>query len=479
MSAYCPLLILLVANANAVGPPPIANLKARINLAAFNFFSKTARHVVDIEVPKIELPVISCDITGGPGHGTVTAYNLKITKFHSPKFNFLLSDDGLSWSSSEGAIKIGGFWKADYTFLIPFYESGWVEALASDIHVNVAARVVAISDRPQIILGDCTADVTHFNIEIGGGVLPWLVNLFQALISMEIKKVIHNQACETARSILVDKFNDFLLSLPLHLPVGRGFYVDYALERNPVYTSSFLEGVATAEVLYGSQSCTPATIDKWSEEGLVPRMVVMWMSESVPNCLLSTAHKGKLLQFTVTKDVPKIAPYLRTSCSLLSLCIGRFFSKLSREYPRQYIDLHFRTFDSPEVIMANGVANASATFAVDFYIHPEKLHQVSLARIILRMSSSVIPQIQENKFVGKLNGSEIEVREDFSHIGEMSKTFLAMFKEVFAMTAHVMMQAILHTGVPIPIFDNITISNSSELRVFKKYIRLDADFEFE
>ncbi|VDM55505.1 unnamed protein product [Angiostrongylus costaricensis] len=98
-------------------------------------------------------------------------------------------------------------------------------------------------------------------------------------------------------------------------------------------------------------------------------MMVVWMSESVPNCLLSTAHAGKLIQFTITKDVPKFAPYLRTR-------------------------------------------------------------------------------------------------------------FLAMFKEVFAMTAHVMTQAILHNGVPIPIFDNITVSNSSELRVFKKYIRLDADFKW-
>ncbi|VDM55732.1 unnamed protein product [Angiostrongylus costaricensis] len=146
-------------------------------------------------------------------------------------------------------------------------------------------------------------------------------------------------------------------------------------------------------------------------KGLLPRMMVVWMSESVPNCLLSTAHAGKLIQFTITKDVPKFAPYLRTSCSLLSICIGRFFSKLSRKYPNQYNDLHFHTFDSPTVRMETGDVNASATFAVDFYIHPKKLQ------------------------------------------------FLAMFKEVFAMTAHVMTQAILHNGVPIPIFDNITVSS--------------------
>ncbi|KAE9413058.1 hypothetical protein Angca_003742 [Angiostrongylus cantonensis] len=478
MSAYYLLLTLFIANASAAEPPPVANLKARVNLAAFKFFSKTAHHVVDIEVPKITLPVITCNITAGPGRGTASVYKLNVKKFRSPKFDFLLSDDGLSWSSSQGAIKIGGLWEAEYTFLIPFYESGWIEALAADIHIKVSARVIVVNNRPQIILNHCAADVTHFDVEIGGGVLPWLVNLFQEIISIEVRKAIHNQACETARSVLVGKFNDFLLTLPLRLPVGKGFYVNYAFEGDPVFSSSFVEGVATAEVLYGMRSCTPAMTDEWSEKSLLPRMMVVWMSESVPNCLLSTAHAGELIQFTATKNVPKLAPYLRTSCSLLSICIGRFFSKLSREYPDQYIDLHFHTFDSPTVRMESGGVNASATFAVDFYIHPKKLHQVNLARIILELSSSVVPEIRENRFVGRLNGSEIDVREDFSNIGKMSRTFLAMFKEVFAMTAHVMMQAILHKGVPFPVFDNITVSNSSELRVFKKYIRLDADFEF-
>ncbi|VDM67826.1 unnamed protein product [Strongylus vulgaris] len=63
----------------------VSNLKARLNLSAFKFFSKTAHHVIDVEVPKIALPDITLDIHAGPGKGTVSAYDLKITKFQSPK----------------------------------------------------------------------------------------------------------------------------------------------------------------------------------------------------------------------------------------------------------------------------------------------------------------------------------------------------------------------------------------------------------
>ncbi|KIH46656.1 hypothetical protein ANCDUO_23289 [Ancylostoma duodenale] len=207
-----------------------SNLKARLNLSAFKFFSKTAHHVVDVEVPKIALPDITVDISAGPGKGKVSAYELKITKFHSPKFDFLLSDEGISWSSQQGAVKIKGKWEAEYTMLVPvlmhflrstfvaavplkvclrIYKyvlsfdrlrgteqvrtSGWTNVLASDIRLNVSAKLVALDSRPQVSLGDCAVDVGHFDIEIGGGVLPWLVNLFRADISRAIKKTIHEQ----------------------------------------------------------------------------------------------------------------------------------------------------------------------------------------------------------------------------------------------------------------------------------------------
>ncbi|KAK5971575.1 BPI2 domain-containing protein, partial [Trichostrongylus colubriformis] len=371
---------------------------------------------VDLEIPKIALPDITLDITAGPGHGVVAAHNLNITKFKSPNFNFLLSEKGLSWSSSGGAVKIGGLWEAEYTIGVPV------------------------------------------GFRIGGGVLPWLVNLFRTEISYALKKTIHNQACETARSILLVDFNEFLFSLPLHIPIGQDFYLDYALQRNVTYNSEFAEVELLADVVYGLHTCHPEKIEQWEEAGLIPKMMVVWLSETVPNCLLSSAHEGKLVQFTITKDIPELASYLRTSCSLFSICIGRFFPRLKSEFPDQYVDLHFHTYDAPFVQMHDGEVIMNATFAVDFYIHPRKDHMKSLARMVLESSSIILPEIVDNRLTGSLNDTQLQLWEDFSDIGEMSKTFLTMFEKVFATFARVMVEAVLHKGVPLPIFDNVTIS---------------------
>ncbi|KHJ83726.1 hypothetical protein OESDEN_16572 [Oesophagostomum dentatum] len=122
-------------------------------------------------------------------------------------------------------------------------------------------------------------------------------------------------------------------------------------------------------------------IEEWSEADLVPKMTVIWMSESVPNCLLKSTHEGKLVHFTVGKDIPSVVSYLRTSCSLISICLGRFFKKLRTEYPDQYSDLYFHTYDAPFAHMQDDSIKINSTFAIDFYINPMKKHSKSLARL--------------------------------------------------------------------------------------------------
>ncbi|KAK5968972.1 hypothetical protein GCK32_014057 [Trichostrongylus colubriformis] len=169
----------------------------------------------------------------------------------------------------------------------------------------------------------------------------------------------------------------------------------------------FAEVELLADVVYGPHTCHSENIEQWEEAGLIPKMMVVWLGETVPNCLLSSAHEGKLVQFTITKDIPELASHLRTS---------------------------------------------------RFYIHPKKDHMKSLARMVMESSSIILPEIVDNRLTGSLNDTQLQLWEDFFDIDEMSKTFLTMFEKVFATFARVMVEAVLHKGVPLPIFDNVTTS---------------------
>ncbi|EYC40960.1 hypothetical protein Y032_0588g361 [Ancylostoma ceylanicum] len=366
------------------------------------------------------------------------------------------------------------------TLKFQVWSSGWVNVQASDIRLNVSGKVTALNHRPQIHLGDCSAELGTFHIELGGGMVPWLVNFFRGVISRTIKNAIRDKACEISRSVLLAEVNDHILSLPLHLPVWENFFIDYAVEKSPEFTSSYVEAEAAAELVYGAQTCPSPKIQEWTEEDLVPRMAVMWIGESIPNCLLKSAHEGKLITYTATKDKPSISSYLKTSCSLfsLTLCMGHFFPKLHTDYPNQHVDLHFRSHEVPFVQFTNDTIKVNSTFAVDFHIHPMKDHPKSLARLIVTSTSSLRPEIVKNRLAASVIDTENHFRQDFSDIGIFSNAFLFLFGKMFAMTTSALTRWMVAGGVPIPVFDNVTISGESEIRIFEEYIRLNTDLEF-
>ncbi|EPB70582.1 hypothetical protein ANCCEY_10337 [Ancylostoma ceylanicum] len=244
---------------------------------------------------------------------------------------------------------------------VQVWSSGWVNVQASDIRLNVSGKVTALNHRPQIHLGDCSAELGTFHIELGGGMVPWLVNFFRGVISRTIKNAIRDKACEISRSVLLAEVNDHILSLPLHLPVWENFFIDYAVEKSPEFTSSYVEAEAAAELVYGAQTCPSPKIQEWT---------------------------------------------------------------------------------------------------------------------VVTSTSSLRPEIVKNRLAASVIDTENHFRQDFSDIGIFSNAFLFLFGKMFAMTTSALTRWMVAGGVPIPVFDNVTISGESEIRIFEEYIRLNTDLEF-
>ncbi|PAV82653.1 hypothetical protein WR25_05870 isoform B [Diploscapter pachys] len=438
-----------------------STIKARLNKGFFDFFSKAGHKVVDEEIPKIVFPTIHAPIEASVIQGNISLQNLNIAKFKTPKIAFNLTDFGISWKSHAGSFDIEGDWEAHYylTFL-PFWQKqhGWVNAIASGIRVNLSATAFVVDHKPQVKIGDCTADVDNLKIRIGGGFLPFIEDLFIPLINSIIKKAIHEQACETAKNVLIIEFNDFLHSLPSRVPIGNDFFILYSFASNPKSTSSYFEGEGIVNVVYGNMTCIPERQKDWNDAGPNPRMVTAWLSESIANCLLMSAHKGNLTHFLIDKNTQEVARYLRTSCGIIDICMGKFFSQLKKMYPNQYVDLNFRTYSPPFMMLENGTVTANFTFAVDFHVNPMAKYKKPLARLIVETSSTIHPYLNGTRIYGELGNMTSSLSEDFSTIGHMSSLFLKAFQEVFSLSARLAINAVIKKGLPIPIYDNVTIA---------------------
>lgn len=452
-----------------------------MNRSFFDFFSKNGHHVVDEEIPKITIPEIRLPFSTSIGNGIVKTDDLKVMNFTSPKIDFNLSESGIRWWTSGGEIKLSGKWGAKFTEVITIRDNGWLNAYATGIEVNISASGYQLDGQPQIKIGDCTVRIQSLDVEIGGSVLSWLVNLFESPFSRLIKQVINAQACTAARGILLNEANQFLHSLPNHVNIGSNFYVDYFLTGNPHTNSDFVELDLAADIVYGRSICHPVKDVIWADGGLSPKMLTTWISISIPNCLVESAHQNKILTFLVSKNILAAEPYLRTSCGFLSLCIGRFFKKLKSDYPNNHVDLYFHTYSAPSFAMSekNGVL-LNMSLAVDLFINPyAQTKKNVLARLVIETTSDVMPYLKNNKVHGQLLNSTYTARAEFSKIGNISEAFLNAFSTVFSMTARQAIRTILNVGITIPSYDNVTTTDSSHIEVFDDYLRVNLDFVYK
>uniref|UniRef100_A0A914CI60 Lipopolysaccharide-binding protein n=1 Tax=Acrobeloides nanus TaxID=290746 RepID=A0A914CI60_9BILA len=451
-------------------------LRSRISRRGLDFFSSIGHNIVTKELPKIKYPNISLPIDGGPGSGQVNLTRLYIPKFESPKFKFELAPPhGITWHSRDGAVKVYGEWSAKYTMLVTIYLSGYVTATVSDIRSTLTVGVHLDNEKPQLSIWNCTAQVEHFQMEIGGGVIPWIVNLFRGPLSEAVLNAINTQFCDTTRTVLLQQANEALMSLPTRIPITDEINLDYRLLKNPISTSSYVEGETYIDVIFGNKTCDLPAGDLTYGNVSTDFMLNMWMSDSVANCLLQSLHETNLLHFVIDRGLySKLDSFLKTSCPFYEICLGRFFPELSKKYPNNYVDLYFHSSKPPATKFSSNIT-ANAEFFIDFHISPYKKNPHVLARLSMFSNSTITPALSKSRIVGTLNETDLRLSEEFSEIGNFSQTFLNRMALILKPLLKVTADTALRVGIPIPMVENITLASRTSITVLERTLRIDAD----
>lgn len=318
-------------------------------------------------------------------------------------------------------------------------------------------------------------DIRHFDLQIGGGFVMWLMNLFRDILSYEVQVLINDQACSYARDLLLTQGNDFLHSLPIDVDVGKGFFLHYHIDDDPQFTTEHADLSTTVTVTYSNEtSCTHGITPLDAEED-VPSMGSIWVSDQIPNCLLETAFNNVNLSLTATHlNVPAIESYLKTSCWLS--CIGFFFPSLKHDFPNQHVSLSFAPAAAPLVLFLNGSTSVNASINLDFHIFPMESNPDVLLRLNLLAIGEVEPYLEDRRLKGRIDSVSINATEVFSTIGDVSQTFLTGFDTIFKTVSSSLLSVILSKGIPLPIFDNLSISDTSVITERPGQVLLSLNF---
>uniref|UniRef100_A0A183BNM9 BPI2 domain-containing protein n=1 Tax=Globodera pallida TaxID=36090 RepID=A0A183BNM9_GLOPA len=499
MFFFAPLFFLLVVPAFCAATPPQPadppTLALRLSPRGLAFFSSIGHHIVEKELPAVRFPPISLPINAGPGSGRVYANHLRIPadRFQSPHFRFSLTPpNALQFRSQDGHINVRGLWSARYYLLnIPFFSSGWVDLLATDIRMILSMGLVHSGVHPQLRMFNCTADIGQMDVQIGGGVIPWLVNLFRAELSETLRETLHDQLCAILQNNIVSQLNTLLASFPLSLPIGDGLFVQYAFSQDAQVTGTFLQASAFVELTVpDSLAPVPSAcpLSAPASLALTPPatmpMASLWMDRTLLDCLCRSVHRSRVVQFVIgpSFDGGHFAKFLRTSCAFFQLCIGRFFPILSRSHPDQQLDLRFHSANVPSIsfMPAERSLNLTAALFMDMHIHPwtEHAEQV-LARLEMNISAELEPRLEDGRVGGSLkDGIMVQFAEVNSTIGNFSQKFLDTFDLLFKPVLEVALQSVLHVGIPLPTLEGIKMGNASSLTVLARELRVDAELVY-
>ncbi|MFH4974012.1 hypothetical protein AB6A40_000721 [Gnathostoma spinigerum] len=478
-----------------------STFRVRLTSDGLRFFSNIGHRILNYEIWNIDFSSTELIIEDGPGSGSVTLRNLKVENFDSPVFTFKpVHPDGIAWKSKNGEIKLSGRWEVEYKVVFTFYFSGYMVISLSDLRTLLRLGIFADQGKPQFKIDQCQISIGSVDIQLSGGVIPWIVNLFHTKVSSFIKQQIEDKLCGVMQTSILYEANNDLLSLPSRFQTFHNLFINYNYQQNLISKANYVEANVYIDVVFGNRSCNlPVKSVKLGVNG-TKRMLHIWLSDHIANCLAKTAYDADELVLIVDKSFEggKFKDYLRTSCAFWQVCIGRFLPQLEKRYPNRSVLLHLYAKERPFIKTSHDGIRIRSTLLVDMLIDDnaqslsESHHSIStndskfshrmglsrLAQLAVNATSVVIPTLLNDKISGSISYTLIDIRELYSIIGHFDPEIVNFLNRLLASIIKYVGDAVLAKGFPLPILDNVTFTDDASIFTGRDFLRIDSDLVY-
>uniref|UniRef100_A0A0N5ARQ7 BPI1 domain-containing protein n=1 Tax=Syphacia muris TaxID=451379 RepID=A0A0N5ARQ7_9BILA len=442
-----------------------ATIEVWLTKSGLEFLNEVGENIVANKLNGSKLPDISLPVQAGIGYGVINTNNVQIYNLILPTFQFKITEPNeLTWKTDGGIIQI--------------YMHGSVEATAEDIRINMANNLSLSDHHPQIFNKFCQISVMEFQIHIGGGVIPWIINLFENEIAEAIKQTIDQQLCKTVTSVLMVRVNEVLIKLSSRLKISQNIYLNYVFT-NLTVEDEFLKSAVQGNIVYGNGTCPLVPSAMSTEVSSDVRMLYFWFSDHVPNCLFHSLFQEGLFSVTITNDTlhGTFSKFLRTNCSTQEiLCIGNILPTLKKSYPNESLDFKVQAETVPVLHTATDGIVAQANVGSGLYISPLQQQNSSLLQLEMNVTANITPLLSDKKLSGKLNDLKIKITDFDSHIGDFSEKTVQFLERLLNLGLEAVLRRLFNTGVPLPLFFNVSFSDV-ELSTNDGYSQINTNFQ--
>lgn len=241
------VFLLLAAVIQAQQPPAF---KLRVTREGFDYANRVAAELLNSKIRSLRIPDSNHSIEGG---GKVRLKNIRLVISKDPVYAYsLVPSSTFSWKLRQAGLRVTGDWWAKKRVLILLESNGTVTANATDVNISLSAkfgRNATNQGKPIISAAKCAADIGKFQIEVKGGIVATVLNVFKDLVSTQLKPVIEKELCKRAREFLLKDVNARLSTFPVKTPIHPAFMLDYSLVADPAVTADYCEIALKGELV--------------------------------------------------------------------------------------------------------------------------------------------------------------------------------------------------------------------------------------
>uniref|UniRef100_A0A158P909 BPI2 domain-containing protein n=1 Tax=Angiostrongylus cantonensis TaxID=6313 RepID=A0A158P909_ANGCA len=479
------VLIQLALNSQDFHPlleasPDSPGVRLRLFRSGISYLSKVASNVLAEQLPRLFIPDVEHRLPRDQGVIYIT--RMKISRF--------IGD-------LSGAVNI----------VVPFNLTGQAEIQAQGLSVqldsaiestaNGSARVSTISCHSTIRSVDVMNHngglfglaVTVFKVLLnnrrkltakkfmlshisGQGVSDNVRQLLQGLICKKVRKYLDgelnvklaevqtrtrlSEAIETnaVRSATISSsLGGFTIDRLLGKSISTDFYIDFRLREPPKCDSNTVDLACAGEVSYKGKGGTPfgPPAIAWRRLQSDKHMLMLQLSDYLPNSLLYHAHKQGLTRLHLTPSTPGVSQFLRTTCES-SFCIADLIPQLTESYPNRDLELSIISTRAPAVLFSEkkgGVISVNLAGVVVIFVL-EGLRRKQLVVLDAEVVADARLNLQQQNVSGSVELTKFELASRSATV-KISREELSDTSILVSHLLQNMLNDLLTSGFPLPL----------------------------
>ena len=462
--------------------------RTAITAKGLTYIQQVGISILEESLKSLKISDLSGRVKLHYGIGRIT-FHWTLSKLHVESLDIPTSDltsgsNGLTLKASGVTSKVTGHIHVDDGHDFPHISA------SSDASVTFSGISFAVSfligkdtkGHPIVTTSSCSATISKVHVSFHGG-SSWVYKVVDKIADFDkqLSKHFEPTFCKGVTEGINNQGNKALESLPVMVKIDKYAEINYALVKDPIYTTTYVAMAQKGEFESLADPTdapfSPPVLPDINSTG-TNQMIYVWLTEYIANTAGLVYHNVGFFVYNITPDmVPKELPIKLNTASFKGI-----IPELYKKYPNMDIELSIRTTKPPHLQINPGSANLTTVGEINVQVILPNKDLQSVFTLGLTVFTNIYFWIHSESVDQIVSGNVTLLKFNFnvtsSNIGSFSVEHLNKavnyLVDLFVIKAFNYFGA---KGIVIPLMDGVSFINP-KLQFGEGYILISSDIHY-